>query len=618
MTANFGTLSHTELNLDPGLNIIRLPNEGGKTTWCAFLRMMLYGPEQGRKNRSGERGDRSYAPWDGSPMFGELELTHAGRDVTLRRFDVPGGPMRGFAAVYTGTNQPVSGLNSSDAGELLTGMSLSVFRRTAFIGPAGIAVDQSSELEKKITALVSSGEEGTSFSEAAERLRAGQRRLRSRGRGQIPALEAERDELRKKSDEITELLNDAESLEAEADELSEQRDALRAAAPGKLARTEELLAAQRRTLTLERELRSRENQAEEMARALRSGPLRGRAPTADTDKVVGSDQRRARLLERELRSRKGGSRLWLVLIVLAVLLTLAGILYSGFLAAAAVSLTAGLGLKLFGGAGSREREKKKRELSNILKKYGADYADDIPDLYAAYVRDWRETRAARAAAEELRTRAKAAADETDKLRLTAEPVHEDISAADMAEEIRQRNMEAAMLRGKLEALGDPVALRERLDNIEGELARLGKAEKALETALDELAKADEEMQARFSPALSRETETVFRALTGGKYGGVALGKDLSAAVSGRGDPLPRDSALLSRGARDQLYLALRLALCDLIPSDEPCPIILDDALVTFDDQRMGYALDCLSELSKHRQILLFTCQSRESEYLKGK
>ncbi len=43
MTATFGSLDHETLELEEGLNILTLPNEGGKSTWCAFLRVMLYG-----------------------------------------------------------------------------------------------------------------------------------------------------------------------------------------------------------------------------------------------------------------------------------------------------------------------------------------------------------------------------------------------------------------------------------------------------------------------------------------------------------------------------------------------------------------------------------------------
>ena len=58
---------------------------------------------------------------------------------------------------------------------------------------------------------------------------------------------------------------------------------------------------------------------------------------------------------------------------------------------------------------------------------------------------------------------------------------------------------------------------------------------------------------------------------------------------------------------------VRLAL----PKEDPAPIVLDDALDAFDDSRMALALEVLRELAEERQILLFTCHSREAECLKG-
>ena len=74
--------------------------------------------------------------------------------------------------------------------------------------------------------------------------------------------------------------------------------------------------------------------------------------------------------------------------------------------------------------------------------------------------------------------------------------------------------------------------------------------------------------------------------------------------------------MLSQGTADQLYLAVRLAICDtVLPPERSIPVLLDDALVTFDDERMAAALDYLVELSETRQVILFTCQTRELRYL---
>jgi len=64
---------------------------------------------------------------------------------------------------------------------------------------------------------------------------------------------------------------------------------------------------------------------------------------------------------------------------------------------------------------------------------------------------------------------------------------------------------------------------------------------------------------------------------------------------------------MSEGTRDQLYLALKLALMmHQVENVEPMPLILDDLLVNFDDERAKATFELLDEISEHTQILFFT------------
>ena len=44
---------------------------------------------------------------------------------------------------------------------------------------------------------------------------------------------------------------------------------------------------------------------------------------------------------------------------------------------------------------------------------------------------------------------------------------------------------------------------------------------------------------------------------------------------------------------------------------QEAPLVLDDALVRFDDGRMAQALKILKEMAKNKQVICFTCQNRE-------
>jgi len=66
-------------------------------------------------------------------------------------------------------------------------------------------------------------------------------------------------------------------------------------------------------------------------------------------------------------------------------------------------------------------------------------------------------------------------------------------------------------------------------------------------------------------------------------------------------------ASLSTGARDQLYLSLRLAALEhVIDRQGALPVILDDLFVHFDDQRTGAGLTVLDQISDQTQVILFT------------
>ena len=72
------------------------------------------------------------------------------------------------------------------------------------------------------------------------------------------------------------------------------------------------------------------------------------------------------------------------------------------------------------------------------------------------------------------------------------------------------------------------------------------------------------LQTRFSPALGAETARIFSAITGGRYDKVLLDRNLSLSAQPAGDAMPRALSLLSQGAGDQLYLAVRLAICRMV------------------------------------------------------
>ena len=128
MIATFGNLERASLTLDDGLTVISAPNEGGKSTWSAFLRVMFYGIDTKDRDKAGYLADKNrYQPWSGAPMSGEIQLEWEGRDITIRRTSTRTAPMGQFKAVYTATGDPVPELTGANVGEKILGVNREVF-----------------------------------------------------------------------------------------------------------------------------------------------------------------------------------------------------------------------------------------------------------------------------------------------------------------------------------------------------------------------------------------------------------------------------------------------------------------------------------------------------------
>ena len=177
---------------------------------------------------------------------------------------------------------------------------------------------------------------------------------------------------------------------------------------------------------------------------------------------------------------------------------------------------------------------------------------------------------------------------------------------------------ADRLSGQLQAIGDPTVMQSTAAQLEEERLRLEDEYEAIRLAMDALDTANTTLQNRFSPELGRRAAEIFGELTDGRYSGVVLDRAFHLSAEPSGDTVYRDAQLLSAGTMDQLYLAVRLAICELVlPADKTVPIVLDDALANFDDVRCETALKWLKEAAKSRQILLFTCPSREADFFAG-
>lgn len=176
--------------------------------------------------------------------------------------------------------------------------------------------------------------------------------------------------------------------------------------------------------------------------------------------------------------------------------------------------------------------------------------------------------------------------------------------------LQQLQQRQGQYQGLMEAMGQETVLRRQLDQVDHRLDRLAQTNAALELALSTLAAATAQLQRRFAPRIVGDAQQILGRLTGGRYDRLTLSQDMSLDIAAQEETVLRETQRRSEGTVDQVYLALRLAVSRELTPD--APFILDDALVRFDDTRHAAAMEILKEEAQNRQIILFTCQTRET------
>ena len=178
-----------------------------------------------------------------------------------------------------------------------------------------------------------------------------------------------------------------------------------------------------------------------------------------------------------------------------------------------------------------------------------------------------------------------------------------------AVQLRQVHSRLGQCMGQMEAIGQRTVLESRFTALKQRIDQLEDTYAALTLALENLHQARLTLQRRFAPRITQRAQQIMDWFTGGRYDRLMLDQELCLHAATQAEDTLRTALWRSDGTMDQLYLALRLAVADaLMPG---APLVLDDALVRFDDERLKAAMEVLREESKDRQVILFTCHSRE-------
>lgn len=662
--ATYGKLDQARLDLQPGLNVICAPNEGGKSTWCRFLLAMFYGLNTRQR---GDLADKNrFQPWNGSLMQGKLELSVGDKELTLsRRTQRPDAPLGVFSCTYSGTDTPVPGLDAARCGETLLGVPQSVYQRCAFIPSGSLAIDADADLERRISALISTGDEKISFSQVESRLKKQLRQRKYNRSGSIPLLEAEIAGLRAAQQEAQTLTGQLENLQQQLSQAREdqarRRQARLQVAQEALREKERCLQALPDSSDLQRinqqlgAVRSLGDQVQQAQEAVSRQESAIEAQLQELNRNPLHPMTKAQLEAQLQIQPPAPPQVAQLLISLALGLCGGGFLWYEIdrpqvlwlcLACAVTALAAGNFLRLLIRR-IRMQQSRRRELSRQeeLRKLAESYLPALEELEAqrallrqkqqilsdgdrrlrtqlsdllSQVSRWDDSVQS---AGDIRRFVRETAQNRDRL---AQELHQaqtrllQAQMSDADDTVTHLQQQIAQVQGRLDAGRDAQALGDQISRLEEELVRQQAEYDALQLSLDALQAANTTLQNRFSPELGRRAAEIFADMTGSAWSHILLDREFHLSAESGSDPTRRSVQLLSAGTADQLYLAVRLAICEMIlPPEQNPPLILDDALLTFDDARLSTTLDYLTRLGAQRQILLFTCQGREAALLRG-
>ena len=715
MTASFGRLENETLTLTPGLNVLSRPNEAGKSTWAAFLVAMLYGVDTAERARQGVLPVKTrYKPWSGKPMQGVLEVeTDDGRRIRVERSSRGRTPLGEFAAFDMDTGLAVDGLTAENCGLHLLGVERSVFERSAFIHQSGLAVTPDDALERRLSSLVTTGDERASASSAAKLLREQKNKIQHNKTGLLPQALREKEQLEATLAQIHQRHREDLSLAARQEALTQRLRELQTAEQALAAREQEhkrrQLACAReqaadseRTYACAREKTAKYPPRERLAslrRDLQALENEKDAPLPDkpqppvcppvfqgvaADALMDKAQHDGREFDRLTAQKQPHPVPMLIALITAVIAAIASGVAGKYILCAvwAVCTLAAAAAVLLARRKNREYNQNMDAAQLILRQYENRSRDEFT-VFAAQYREqllvYEQQKAAYDAALSARqaqalaraeqqaavfgavsvfapeaagassalralqraeadydaqdralqalqvAKSRAAALESAFGELKAVPMPpgdwENLDAQQLAREKAQLTHELQTVRSQLDesrghvaALADPAALAAHLEELDTQIAALRQRYAAIELAEQTLMTADTQLQTRFAPQIATRAGAYFAALTENRYDRVLLDRELRLSAGQTGEAGVHQLLSLSSGTADQLYLAARLAICDLaLPAHTP--LILDDALVSFDDTRLRLALELLSEQGKTRQILLFSCHSREQTWL---
>ena len=108
------------------------------------------------------------------------------------------------------------------------------------------------------------------------------------------------------------------------------------------------------------------------------------------------------------------------------------------------------------------------------------------------------------------------------------------------------------------------------------------------------------------PLILEDASRIFSRLTRGQYTKIHLSDTQAQVQQENGQWM--EAFYLSKGALDQLYIAIRFAFIFQLAKKMKIPVLIDDGFVNFDRERLSIMIELMEELSRVTQVFYFTTE----------
>lgn len=648
----FGGISNKKVEFSNGLNVIYGVNESGKSTVIAFVKFIFYGI-------SGKKTDfRRYIPLSGEPMCGSITVCDGSSEYEIFRTS-KGAKSKRVSVINKTSGEMLSPEEAQNIGKILFSLGEDAFLNTLFVSNISNKISGGDgEIFSRLSNLCESGDESTSYEKIASKIDEDILSLSSprRKNAVIPLLEGRLSDLSarlKRANESGEKLKlldeDLKNIKNTLDKkIQEKKECeLSVETAKRFADRQRIFGLKDKILSSESELEGLESELKrlDMGRFDKiksvSGSDEKRFLTSD-DAAGGAEEL---ILKERLKNAVFQKKAAILCAVLSLVLTavFAALfpvlcIISGIFLALGIAFYAFAHKNLGQTEGKIDKIKKQKEenrtfAENFLKKTSLSSKESYISLKNEYTASLSKSEVLKSKIEMTKKTLSLQRDEfslllneslnryglPDEETLFAELKNVSCTSADCGEaEINLKILEKEILdlqtkSNKCEfeiyslktGTDDILSLEEQLENTYAELSEKKSELETITAAKEILEYAASEQQNNFAPSLAENVSKIFGNITNGAHTDVIIDKTFGAHF--KSDSGYADEIILSKGALDQLYFAIRFGIIDMI-NEKNAPVFLDDVFSQYDDFRLKTVFSYLCEYAKHTQVIISACR----------